>query len=575
MGKFIKRLNLSLVLILVILFQGIASEKKLLTTEQWLEDLEFVTSKLKSCHPNLYYKINKTKFDSIVAESRREIAQSNSDIECYFAIRKIIAVIEDGHTQLLETGIFNLLDLRFPLRVDEFTDGVYITIIDKEHAMFLGSRVLAIHGQPIENILATIEKVVIMDNTYGRKYLALNGISFARILYGLKIIANPDSMELELMTKNGGLAKLTLQSIVDDTNIEYGWSNQLSVGPTKGDYTSPSDILGERTPLHLKNQGKKFKFYWFEHLVPKKTIYFQFNQVMNQPNHDETFAQFSARMWNDIDKNAENINKLVIDLRYNNGGNGTMILPFLNQIIKRDYINKEGSLYVISGKKTYSAASVFMNELAVHTRAIFVGEPDACGSDLFSNSRLVGNLPHSGFPLWIPNLQFTSRWPVNSPEYFKPHFPAPFSSHDYFNGKDPALDLVLNGLDFRPVAEFAAEEGAEAALKYYQMLKGKKIGFDWWKAFDTEFLEGSINRQGYALMQNGDLESAFQVFKLNTMIYPNSSNVWDSLGECSFNMKKFDLSLQYYKKSIELNPDNRDGKQMIERIKKVQKKRCP
>jgi len=37
-------------------------------------------------------------------------------------------------------------------------------------------------------------------------------------------------------------------------------------------------------------------------------------------------------------------------------------------------------------------------------------------------------------------------------------------------------------------------------------------------------------------------------------------------------MEKFKLSLQYYKKSIELNPDNKNGKQMIERIKREQKK---
>jgi hypothetical protein len=38
-------------------------------------------------------------------------------------------------------------------------------------------------------------------------------------------------------------------------------------------------------------------------------------------------------------------------------------------------------------------------------------------------------------------------------------------------------------------------------------------------------------------------------------------------------MKKFDLSLQCYEKSIELNPDNENGKQMIERIKREQEKK--
>jgi cytochrome c-type biogenesis protein CcmH/NrfG len=69
-------------------------------------------------------------------------------------------------------------------------------------------------------------------------------------------------------------------------------------------------------------------------------------------------------------------------------------------------------------------------------------------------------------------------------------------------------------------------------------------------------------------MQNGERERAFQVFALNTELFPNSSNSWDSLGECSYNMKKLDLSLRSYKKSLELNPDNKNAKGMIERIAK-------
>jgi tetratricopeptide (TPR) repeat protein len=561
---------LCLYMILVTLLPVSGSEKSLLTTEEWLEDLDFVVSTLKSQHPNIYYKTNITKFDSVVAESRSQISRSRSDLECYFAIKRIIAAIEDGHTGLLEDGIFNLLDLRFPFRVDEFTDGVYITLIRKDNGVFLGSRVTAVNGRPIENVLATIESVVSGDNRFGRRYGALNGISFARVLSGLRIIDNTDKIELSLILPNGDPAILALPSMRDDSPIEYGWSNRLNIGPTKGEYISPSDKLGEKMPLFLKNQGKKIKYYWFEHLVNDRTIYFQFNQVMNQPGNDETFAQFTARMWNYIDQNAGTIDKLVIDLRQNNGGNGVLVLPFLNQIIKRDHINKEGSLFVISGKRTYSAAPIFMNELAVHTNVRFVGEPDSCGSDLFSNNRLAGRLPHSRFPLWIASLQFTSRWPGNDTEYFMPHFPAPFSSQDYFNGHDPALELALKG-GFQSVAEYAADKGADAAPIYLQQLKEKYKDIDWWTALDPENLERDVNRTGYDLIANGDLKRALRVFTLNTLLFPNSSNAWDSLGECAYNMKELDLSLQYFKKSIELNPDNMNGKQMIERIMREKK----
>jgi hypothetical protein len=339
------------------------------------------------------------------------------------------------------------------------------------------------------------------------------------------------------------------------------------VGPTKGEYVSPSNRLGEKRPLHFRNQGQGIKFYWFEHLVKDRTLYFQFNQIMNQPHHEESFAQFSARMWDYVDRNAGTISKFIIDLRYNNGGNGLLILPFLNQIIKRDFINKEGRLYVISGKKTYSAASILMYELAVHTRAILVGEPDGCGADLFSDSRHAGNLPNSGFPLWIASLQFTNRWPISNSEYFIPHFPAVFSSRDYFNGLDPAVDLILSG-DMRSVAEFAADEGADAAAVYYQTLKKKYKEHQWWTVLDPGVLEKSNNDKGYVLMQNGERERALQVFTLNAELFPNSSNSWDSLGECSYNMKKLDLSLRSYKKSLALNPNNENAKRMIERIAK-------
>jgi hypothetical protein len=560
-----KRPLLCFALILATAFQPGAPEEKKLTVQHWLEDLEFVVSKLESNHPRLFYRTSKTRFDSVVAESRREITQSPSDLECYLALRKIVACIEDGHTGLMDNGLFDLLDLRFPFRVAEFTDGVYITVIRKEYERYLGSRLLSINGRPIEKVLAAIEKVVGGDNKFGRRHWALNGIPFARLLVGLRVIDHLDFADLELITENGEAATLKIHSLPDNTPIAYGWSQPVRVGPTKGEYVSPSVKPGDKGALHFQNQGDRVLFYWFEHLVKDRVLYFQFNQIMNQPDRGENFAQFSTRMWDYVDRNARDIGKFIIDLRYNNGGNGTLILPFLNQLIKRDFINKEGALYVISGGTTYSAASIFMSELAVHTKARFVGEPDGCGSDLFSDSRFAGNLPNSGFPLWIASLQFTNRWPIGQSEYFIPHFPAAFSSQDYFQGKDPVLDLIVSE-DLRSVAEFAADEGADAAVVHYQRLKEKFRGFEWWTALDPPILEGSNNDKGYALMQNGEMEKAYQVFVLNTLLFPKSFNVWDSLGECCYGLKKFDLSLEYYKKSLELNADNENGKKMMERI---------
>lgn len=121
------------------------------------------------------------------------------------------------------------------------------------------------------------------------------------------------------------------------------------------------------------------------------------------------------------------------------------------------------------------------------------------------------------------------------------------------------------------VEEVAAEQGAEAGLEYFNRLQDADML--WWFGLTANQFQNRINSKGYELMSAGKLETALEVFKLNTLIFRNSWNVWDSLAECYYKMKKFDLSIKYYEKSLKLNPNNENGKKMIERIKKEQKKK--
>lgn len=79
--------------------------------------------------------------------------------------------------------------------------------------------------------------------------------------------------------------------------------------------------------------------------------------------------------------------------------------------------------------------------------------------------------------------------------------------------------------------------------------------------------ENDMNRAGYRLMNEGQTASAIQIFELNTKIYPHSFNVWDSLAEGYLRNDQPELATKYYKKSIEINPNNTNGKKMLEKIK--------
>lgn len=78
--------------------------------------------------------------------------------------------------------------------------------------------------------------------------------------------------------------------------------------------------------------------------------------------------------------------------------------------------------------------------------------------------------------------------------------------------------------------------------------------------------EGRLNNLGYTLMRQNKLREAIAVFKVNVELYPNSWNVYDSLGEAYMTNGDKDLAITNYKKSLELNPKNNGGAQMLKKL---------
>lgn len=79
--------------------------------------------------------------------------------------------------------------------------------------------------------------------------------------------------------------------------------------------------------------------------------------------------------------------------------------------------------------------------------------------------------------------------------------------------------------------------------------------------------EDKMNTMGYTLMQKKRLKDAIEVFRQNTEDFPNSWNVWDSLAEAYANDGEKDLAIKNYERSIQLNPDSKNGIRKLEKLK--------
>ena len=104
-------------------------------------------------------------------------------------------------------------------------------------------------------------------------------------------------------------------------------------------------------------------------------------------------------------------------------------------------------------------------------------------------------------------------------------------------------------------------DGLEASLAQYTELKEKYYGKGAY-----HFKESILNTLGYAALSKENKKGALKAFKLNSKEYPKSWGVWDSLAEGYMLNGDKKKAKKYYKKSLKLNPDNQNAKDMLKKL---------
>jgi len=78
--------------------------------------------------------------------------------------------------------------------------------------------------------------------------------------------------------------------------------------------------------------------------------------------------------------------------------------------------------------------------------------------------------------------------------------------------------------------------------------------------------EEEINQLGYEYLQAQRYKEAIAVFKLNIEAFPESFNVYDSMGEAYAVAGEKELAIQHYRKSLQLNPNSQSGIMALKKL---------
>jgi hypothetical protein len=520
--------------------------------EKWREDLRYMAEQLPKVHNNLFHTMTREQFETAVRRLDERIPQLARH-QIIVEMARIVAMVGDGHTNIAPTRDPKIGFRSLPVKLYLFADGLFVRAARREHSDMLGARVVKIGNAPVDEAFARVREIIGHDNEMDIKFFAPHLLTMPEVLDALGLIENMETVPFtieqggkrrEVVLSPTGVAEL----IPPDTDTTW---------MPKSGWVDMRDAATAAVPSWLKDPTNKF---WFEYLKESRTVYAQINQVADKDT--ETLADFAKRLLAFVETNA--VEKLILDLRLNRGGNGTLLRPLEIGLIKSK-VNQPGSLFTIMGRSTWSAAQFLLNHLEKYTNTIFVGEPSGSKGNVYGDSRKI-TLPNSGITVRA-SVYYWQDWnPWDTRLWTAPHLTAELSSEGYRANVDPALKAILSYVPRQQLSEALNEAltrgGIDLAVKRFHGFKADALN----KYADTE---EPLLVAGQRLLDEKKPEQALILFKLNAEENPHSFRAYFAMGEAYFRIGDKEQAARNLEKALGLNPKSYD---VAERLKQIREK---
>jgi len=389
--------------------------------QRFRRDLVFAVHELKRLHYAPFRAHTEAEIDSLVAGLDAEIPQLTDD-QIYVRMLAVISAFGDCHTRWLrETPLL-------PVTLFAYPEGLHVLGASRQHADLVGARVLEIGGHPIDEVLALGISLAPVENRMTARWEAAGLLRSLVVLRGLGLAPADGPVKLKVEDAKGTVREVTLAA------PEKRLAREDFVFAVPGCTTE--------LPRCLRNRHEMF---WHEILPDGKTIYCQLNGI---GHGKQLFHRYFEKLFAEID--SAGVERLVLDLRWNGGGNTFLNAPLIEGILRSDKFRKPGNLFVIVGRNTFSAAINTTVDLERRTSAILVGEPPSSPPNFVGESVEVV-LPASRWPLSISDLWWQTSYPMDYRQMISPQIYAPPTAAALRAHRDPALEAIEAYITANPV----------------------------------------------------------------------------------------------------------------------------
>lgn len=395
-----------------------------ISRDEALEDVELFFNTIERAHPQPLLHLSPESYLELKQGMSGRLGLEDADAVSKTALAvelaKAAAALEDGHTSVVPSS--SLVDqtnpdpIMLPVYLKYSLGGLYVASTTAATSQLEGRRLVAIDGRPVLEYLAPVLEAISGERVAKK----LTTFIWNQHTYWALLAPDTDSEDA------GHDVTLTT---MDRSGTEYQEFVQLISVPS---YTSA---------FH-DNEYQVGDFHEFHH--EQKTCYYRFDSFQNSAEQlvyaDSLFAELDGAV----------IQNLVVDLRFNGGGNsafGDYLLDYLTDVAYRkaarmdvklsellydahegyrefdnltgmtisrqfrleqpqDRGNRfKGNLYVLVGPQTFSSAGMFAAMVKDFHIGTLIGEETGAARQCFGEVLRV-DLPNSGLSLNVSTKQW-------------------------------------------------------------------------------------------------------------------------------------------------------------------------
>ena len=412
--------------------------------EAWRQDLDVLLTR--------FLPYDRSYSDAARAELRRRVEAikaslpRTSDAELLVQTARAVALGGNAHTRLYL--VRNRTEVRrLPLRVWHFRDGFRVVRASAEYRELLGCRVEKTGAMKIDEAARMVSGIK-PGNASWQRYMSAYTLTSPELLVGSRVAADAESIPFEFRCAGRAVrravAPLPLRKVSAPT--ESWWD--LAPSAKRNESTPLSALPADKAPLYLRRPDVH---YWFERLPERGLLYFQYNRSMEMPG-GPSLSDFGRQLLAEAGR--EDVRALVVDLRFNTGGNLNLATPLMQGLQEK---MKGKPVFVVTGRATFSAGISHVAQWK-QWGAKIVGEEVGDELDMWAEGGNV-ELPNSKLTVHYSNgFHGYSRreYPERQPffldlgvETLKPDFPVETTWAEYADGRDPAMELIAKVLSGR------------------------------------------------------------------------------------------------------------------------------